>query len=58
MDLLVENKVVVVVKTVECFTEVHFTQLLTYLKLGDYRLGLLLNFNVTILKQGIKKVIN
>ena len=58
IDLLVEKKVVVEVKTVEGFTDVHFAQLLTYLKLGNYRLGLLLNFNVTVLKKGIKRIIN
>jgi len=58
IDLLVENKVVVEVKTVEGLTEVHFAQVLTYLKLGDYRLGLLLNFNVKMLKQGIRRLIN
>lgn len=58
IDLLVENKVVVEVKTVEGFTDVHFAQVLTYLKLGNYKLGLLLNFNVTMLKQGMKRIVN
>lgn len=58
IDLLVENKVVVELKTVENFTDVHIAQTLTYLKLGDYRLGLLLNFHVVMLKQGIKRIIN
>ena len=58
LDLLVEEKVVVELKTVECFTDVHTAQLLTYLKLGDYKLGLLINFNVTLLKNGIKRLIN
>jgi len=58
IDLLVENKVVVELKTVEGFTDVHFAQVLTYLKLGDYKLGLLLNFHVSILKNGIKRIIN
>jgi GxxExxY protein len=58
MDLLVEGKVVIEIKTVEMFTDVHTAQLLTYLKLGDYRLGLLLNFNVSVLKNGIKRIIN
>ena len=57
MDLLVENKVVVEIKTVEKFTEAHTAQVLTYMKLGKYKLGLLLNFNVPILKQGIKRFI-
>ena len=58
MDLLVEEKVVVEIKTVETFTDVHLAQILTYLKLGNYKLGLLLNFYTTILKRGIKRVIN
>lgn len=58
MDLLVDNKVVVEIKTVEGFTDVHTAQLLTYLKLGDYKLGLLINFHVSLLKNGIKRIIN
>ena len=58
IDLLVENKVVIELKTVEELNEVHTAQVLTYLKLGSYRLGLLLNFNVTMLKSGIKRIIN
>ena len=58
IDLLANNKVVIEIKTVEQFTEVHTAQVLTYLKLGNYKLGLLLNFNVTTLKNGIKRVIN
>ena len=58
LDILVEKKVVVEIKSVECFTDVHTAQLLTYLKLGNYRLGLLLNFYVPILKNGIKRIIN
>ncbi|MBL7849481.1 MAG: GxxExxY protein [Cyclobacteriaceae bacterium] len=58
IDLLVENKLVVELKTVECFTVVHFAQVLTYLKFGNYPLGLLINFDVSLLKDGIKRVIN
>lgn len=58
MDLLVENKVVVEIKTVEGINDVHTAQVLTYLKLGDYKLGLLPNFHVSILKNGIKRIIN
>ena len=58
IDLLVNNKVVIEIKTVEQFTDVHTAQVLTYLKLGNYKLGLLLNFYVTTLKNGIKRVIN
>lgn len=58
IDLLVNNKVVIEIKTVEQFTEVYMAQVLTYLKLGNYKLGLLFNFYVTTLKNGIKRVIN
>jgi GxxExxY protein len=57
IDLLVENKVVVEVKTVEAFTDVHLAQILTYLKLGDYKLGLLINFHVKMLMDGIRRVV-
>ena len=58
IDLLVEKKVVIEIKTVEAFTEVHSAQVLTYLKLGNYKLGLLINFDVLLLKSGIKRFIN
>jgi GxxExxY protein len=57
IDLLVNNKVVIEIKTVESFTDVHTAQVLTYLKLGNHKLGLLLNFYVTSLKSGIKRII-
>jgi len=57
IDLLVNNKVVIEIKTIEAFTDVHTAQVLTYLKLGNYKLGLLLNFHVSTLKTGIKRVI-
>jgi GxxExxY protein len=58
MDLLVENKVVIEIKSVESLNDVHLAQTLTYLKLGNYKLGLLINFNVSLLKNGIKRVVN
>ena len=58
MDLLVSNKLVIEIKTVEFFTAVHFAQVLTYLRLGKFELGLLFNFQVTLLKYGIKRIIN
>jgi GxxExxY protein len=58
IDLLVEGKVVIELKSVESLTDVHLAQTLTYMKLGEYKLGLLMNFNVVLLKQGIKRVIN
>jgi len=57
IDLLIENIVVIELKTVEFLTDVHTAQILTYMKLGNYRLGLLLNFNVKLLKEGIKRFI-
>ncbi len=58
MDLLVENKVVLELKSVETLNDIHLAQTLTYLKLGNYKLGLLMNFNVALLKNGIRRVIN
>jgi len=58
IDLLVEDKVVLELKTVDFLTDVHTAQILTYMKLGNYKLGLLLNFNVKLLKEGIKRFIN
>jgi GxxExxY protein len=57
IDLLVENKVVIELKTVEELNDVHTAQILTYLKPGNYKLGLLLNFHVSLLKKGIKRII-
>jgi GxxExxY protein len=58
IDLLVENKVVIEIKSVESLTDVHFAQTLTYMKLGNFKLGLLINFNVSLLKVGIKRIVN
>lgn len=58
IDLLIENTIVIELKTVEAFTDVHFAQILTYLKLGNYPLGLLINFDSKILKNNIKRFIN
>ncbi len=58
IDLLVENKVVVEIKSVEAISDVHIAQVLTYLKLSGCKIGLLLNFNVVSLKQGIKRLAN
>ena len=58
IDLLVDKKVVIEVKNVESINEVHMAQLLTYMRLGNYKLGLLLNFHVLKLKDGIKRVVN
>lgn len=58
IDLLVENKLVLELKCVDALNDVHLAQTLTYMKLGDYKLGLLINFNVARLKEGIKRVVN
>ena len=58
IDLLVENNVIVELKAVERLEPIHEAQLLSYLKLSGYRVGLLINFNVKILKQGIKRLVN
>ncbi len=57
LDLLVENQVVVEFKAVEKINPIHEAQILTYLKLGGWKVGLLLNFNVPILKQGIRRLV-
>jgi GxxExxY protein len=58
IDILVEKKLVLEIKSVEALNEVHFSQTLTYLKLGKYKLGLLMNFNVSLLKDGIRRIAN
>ncbi len=58
IDILVENKVVIETKSVDSLNEVHVAQTLTYMKLGNYKLGLLINFNVSMLKNGIKRLVN
>ncbi len=58
IDILVEGKVVIEIKSVETLNDVHLAQTLTYMKLGDYKLGGLINFNVVLLKNGIKRVVN
>jgi GxxExxY protein len=57
IDLLVENQLVVELKSIEVLTDLHTAQVLTYMKFGGYKLGLLLNFNVTSLRDGIKRLI-
>ena len=57
IDLLVENKVVIELKVVEAFNDVHIAQTLTYMRLADCKLGLLLNFYTKSLKNGIKRLI-
>jgi GxxExxY protein len=58
IDIIVENKLIIEVKSVETLNDVHFAQLLTYLKLTNCKLGLLINFNVSLMKNGIKRIVN
>jgi len=58
IDLLVERKVIIEVKSVELLNDIHLAQILTYLKLSNTKLGLLINFNVNLIKFGIKRVVN
>jgi GxxExxY protein len=58
VDLIVENKVIVEIKSVEAIAPVHRKQLLTYLRLANKRLGILINFDVDLIKDGIARVVN
>ncbi|MBS1271708.1 MAG: hypothetical protein MAGBODY4_00840 [Candidatus Marinimicrobia bacterium] len=58
LDLLVENEVIVEIKSVEKLLPIHKAQLLSYLKLANCQVGLLINFNVSLLKNGIKRLVN
>jgi GxxExxY protein len=58
VDLFVEGRVIVELKAVEALNSVHFAQVMTYLRLANCRFGLLINFNVSLLKDGIKRVVN
>lgn len=56
--MIIENKVIIELKSVEVLLPVHYKQLLTYLKLTNLKLGLLINFNEALIKNGIKRVVN
>jgi len=56
LDIVVEDKVVIEIKAVDALTRLHEAQVLTYLKLSGYRLGLLMNFNVALFKQGVRRL--
>ena len=58
IDLLIDKKLVVEVKSVEALNDLHLAQVLTYLKLSGCKLGLLINFNTVLFKNGIKRVVN
>ena len=57
-DVILDNKVIVEFKSVETLADLHFKQVLTYLKLTNYKLGLLVDFNVVLLKDGIRRIAN
>ncbi len=57
-DLIVENSVIIEIKSVENIAKVHHKQLLTYLRLMDLKLGLLVNFNKALIKNGITRIVN
>ncbi len=58
VDIIVEKKVIIEVKSVDALNDVHLAQILTYLKLSGCKLGMLINFNVALIKNGIKRVVN
>lgn len=58
VDLFINNKVIVEIKAVETIANIHIAQLLTYLKLSNCKLGLLINFNVPLLKEGFRRIVN
>ncbi len=58
IDLLVENKLIIEIKSVDSLNDIHLAQTLTYLKLGGFKLGLLINFNEVLLKNGIRRIVN
>ena len=57
-DLLVEDKIVIELKSIKKIDDIHLSQILSYLKLGKYKVGLIMNFNVKSLRDGIKRVVN
>lgn len=57
-DVIIDNKVIVELKSIEILTPVHYKQVQTYLKLTDIKLGLLINFNVSLIKEGIHRIVN
>lgn len=58
VDIMIDNKVIIEVKSVEALNDVHKAQVITYLKLSDCKLGMLINFNVPLIKNGIKRIVN
>ena len=58
VDLIIENKVILEIKSVDALNDIHLAQILTYLKLSDCKLGMLINFNVVLIKDGIRRAVN
>jgi GxxExxY protein len=58
IDIMIEDKIIIELKSVESVNDLHLAQLLTYLKLSNCKLGMLINFNVPLFKNGVKRVIN
>jgi GxxExxY protein len=58
VDMMIEDKLIVEIKSVDGLNDIHLAQVLTYLKLSNCKLGLLINFNVSLFKNGVKRVIN
>jgi GxxExxY protein len=58
LDIIIEDKLIIEVKSVESLTDIHLAQVLTYLKLSNCKLGLLINFNILMIKDGFRRVIN
>ena len=58
LDIIIENKVILEIKSVDSLNDIHLAQILTYLKLSDCKLGMLINFNVVLIKDGIRRVVN
>jgi GxxExxY protein len=56
--LIVEDKVMIEIKSIEAIAPIHYKQVLTYLKIADKRSGLLINFNIDLIKEGIKRIVN
>ncbi|MFT3982044.1 MAG: GxxExxY protein [Ferruginibacter sp.] len=57
-DVILDNKVIIEIKSIEALADIHFKQVLTYLKLTNLKLGILINFNSVLLKDGIKRIAN
>ena len=57
-DLIVNRKVIIEIKSIDAIADIHFKQVLTYLKLADLKLGLLINFNTSLFKDGVRRVVN